>query len=672
MGDMSTAPHAKGTGGANGGKDDELQVLLADYQSLREDERTTIASQGVAVSIAIALLGGLVAFASQSCTLTANHQGCTAIPYVFLAIAPAVPFAALGFIMLQGIISVIRSYYIRLLELEIQARIPVRLGQLQKLGPVSYVGLTTEVLSLRRGRWSYRLLTGIILFVAGLTFGGITFYIAIHMHITTRILMISLYGGAAMLVVYEAYIMVVRGRRLFIQVVDGYVNHKEELLIGTKPRIVGQRSMPSYLFLPRFETIPKSLFALVAFCVTASVTDFWQWKHFLLLWIILEYFIYSARYQWNDLRDFEADRKHPSWDIRGRLPSARDSSGTSRNILLSIIVVILRLAAAAFIGYTTHTLDQVGLLAGTVFAIGICYEVVRARLSITTLFSGRHDRILSVIIWLALGPGYAVRGAVGFLTAGLSWTNPALYLGLSALMAVGIMGALLSWLLDTSSYFLVSPDGTWHIKPSQSIKRPHLWILVQYAPVSISTDQSQGKMREAKEDKFLSHASAGWAPWNLAFVFACVLASEFCVFLTDRRTVTAASYSMIGAVTIAGAVSIVYCSKQWQRFAVTGLFAGLVTFIAFKNNVPDWSLVGVSWLAVSTFYISFCGMSFLEMMQALPKLRNLLIKSGLSLFKMMFGSAAIRYLQPQPHTLHSSTAHTVHSSSGNTPQSKSP
>ena len=188
-------------------------MLLADYGSLRDDERTTIAAQGVAVSIAIALLGGLVAFAGQSCALTDNHQGCTDIPRVFLAIAPAVPFAALGFIMLQGIISVVRSYYIRLLEMEIQARIPVRFGRLEKLGPVSYVGLTTEVLSLRRGRWSYRVLTGVILFVAGLTFGGITVYIAVHMNMTTRLLMISLYGAAAALVVYEAYIMIMRGRR---------------------------------------------------------------------------------------------------------------------------------------------------------------------------------------------------------------------------------------------------------------------------------------------------------------------------------------------------------------------------------------------------------------------------------------------------------------------------
>jgi 4-hydroxybenzoate polyprenyltransferase len=647
---MGTAPHTEGTGGDKAERDDELQVLLADYQSLRDDERTTIASQGVAVTIAIALLGGLVAFAGQSCTLTANHQGCADIPNVFLAIAPAVPFAALGFIMLQGIVSVVRSYYIRILELEIQGRIPVRFGLLEKLGPASYIGLTTEVLSLRRGRWSYRALTGVILFVAGLTFGGITVYIAIHMSMTTRLLMLSLYGAAAMLVLYEAYIMIVRGRQLFIQVVNGYVNHKEQLLVLAKPRIAGQRSMRSYLFLPRFETIPKSLFALVAFCATASATGFWQWKRFLLLWIILEYFLYSARYQWNDLRDLEVDRRHPSWDIRGRLPSGRDSRETTHNVSLSIIALVLRLAAAAFIGYATHTLVQVGLLAGAVFAIGICYELVRARLPIATLFSGRHNRILSAIIWIALGPGYAVRGAVGFLTAGLSWTSSALYLGLSALMSIGIMGALLSWLLDTSSYFLVSPNGTWYVKPNQSIRRPYLWILVQYAPVPISTSQGElssgGKAREAKQERFLRNASAGWAPWNVALVFAYVLTAEFCISLTNGRAVTATSYWMIGAVMISGAVLMVYCSRQWQRFVVAGLFAGLVTFISFSNHSPEWPLIGIGWLAISAFYISFCGMTFLDMMQTLSGLRKLLIKSGLSLFKIMFGSAAMRYLRP--------------------------
>ena len=439
--------------------------------------------------------------------------------------------------------------------------------------------------------------------------------------------------------------------------------------------------MFSYLFLPRFETIPKSLFALAAFCATASTTDSWHWKRFLLLWIILEYFIYSARYQWNDLRDLEADRRHPSWDIRGRLPRAGTPAEVTHNVLLSMITLTLRLAAAAFIGYVTRTLAQVGLLAGSVFAIGVCYESVRARLPIAALFSGRHNRMLSAIIWLALGPGYAVRGAVGFLTAGLSWTKPALYLGLSALMSIGITGALMSWLLDTSSYFSVGPDGTWHIKKNQSIRRPYLWILVQYAPVQVSADSSkqkpsgppsQGKTKEAKQERFLSQASAGWAPWNVAFVFACTLTSEFCTFLPDGRRVTAGSYCTIGAVTIVGAILVIFCRKQWQRFAVTGLFAGLVTFASFANHGPEWLLTGIGWLAVSTFYISFCGMSFTEMMQTLPEMRNLLVKSVLSLFKVMFGSAAIGHLQPRPRPRHSPTGGAGHSGSGGTQQPKSP
>ena len=121
--------------GSTSRHEDVLQILLADYQALRDDERSTIAAQGLTISVATVLLGGMVAFAGQSCALDASHHNCTNIPVLFLASAPAVPFAALAYLMLQGIISVVRSYYVRAVELEIQAWVPEHFTTLGQLGP---------------------------------------------------------------------------------------------------------------------------------------------------------------------------------------------------------------------------------------------------------------------------------------------------------------------------------------------------------------------------------------------------------------------------------------------------------------------------------------------------------------------------------------------------------
>lgn len=650
---MGITPGTPNIPAASAGPDDELQVLLSDYTSLRDDERNTLATQGVAVSIAIALLGGLVAFASQSCILSADHKNCTEVPTAFLATAPSIPFAALGFVILQGVISVIRSYYMRLVELELQARVPIKFKQFSKLGPASFIGLTTEISSLRRGRWSYQALVGLIVFITTFTFGGITFYIAIHMGATTRNLMLLLYSFGVLLVAYECYNMVVRGRQFFLEVADDYGHRKDNLFIFSKGRGSGQRSIFSYLFLPRLESVPKSLLAVVMFSVAASTTGAWQWRRFLLLWLILEYLVYAARYQWNDLRDFGSDQIHPARDLRGRLPAGKGLHDTSHNVALSVTVLVIRLGLAVFIGIETDTLAQAGLIIGTVFCVAICYEVLRARLPGSRASASKPGTMFAVAVWLAVGPGYAVRGAVGLLSAHVRWTDPALYLGLAGLMALGIMVVLMSWLLDVSSFFSVGPDGTWHIKSTHSAAKAYTWVLLRYASVPVqagkrisSSPGRPGPETDGSREKLLKHKKAGWAPWNIAYALTAILICEFATSLPGGRPAPAAAYYLTAAVSAVGTVFMIYSNEQWKRWLVTASFACFTLLASRASSSPHWLLVGVGWLVVAVCYTSLCGMSFLDLVQALPRLREGLIKAGSAAAEMALGPTAFQYLRP--------------------------
>lgn len=650
---METTPGTPDIPDAGAGSDDDLQILLSDYSGLRDDERNTLATQGVAVTIAIALLGGLVAFASQSCALSSDHKSCTDVPTAFLATAPAIPFAALGFVLLQGVVSVVRSYYMRLVELELQARTTIKFKQFSRLGPASFIGLTMEVMSLRRGHWSYQALVGLIVFITTFTFGGITFYIAIHMDATTRNIMLLLYSLGVLLVAYECYIMLVRGRHFFLEIAEDYDLHKNDLLTLTKGRDTGQRSIFSYLFLPRLESIPKSLLAVIMFCVAASTTDAWQWHRFLLLWLILEYLVYPARYQWNDLRDFGTDQLHPARDLRGRLPAGKGLRDTTHNIMLSVTILLVRLGLALFIGIETHTLAQAGLIIGTVFCVAICYEILRARLSGSRSSASKPGTMFAVGVWLAVGPGYAIRGAVGMLSAHIRWTDPALYIGLAGLMALGIMVALMSWLLDVSSFFSVRPDGTWHIKSAQSPAKAYTWVLLRYASVPVQVDKktsngpgAQGTETEGRQEKLLKHGRAGWAPWNIAYALTAILICEFATSLPNSRPAPAAAYYLTAAVTAIGAVLMIYSNEQWKRWLVTISFSGFTLLASRAVGSPHWLLVGIGWLVVAVCYTSLCGMSFLDLVQALPRLRDRLIKAGSAATEMALGPTAFHYLRP--------------------------
>src|SRR4051794_4800997 len=69
----------------------------------------------------------------------------------------------------------------------------------------------------------------------------------------------------------------------------------------------GERSLTSYLLLPRPGDLGKAVIVPVTFALGSAAvggTTASRLSHGVLVWLVLEFLVYQARYQWNDIRGF--------------------------------------------------------------------------------------------------------------------------------------------------------------------------------------------------------------------------------------------------------------------------------------------------------------------------------------------------------------------------------
>ena len=206
------------------------------------------------------------------------------------------------------------------------------------------------------------------------------------------------------------------------------------------------------------------------------------------------------------------------------------------------------------------------------------------------------------------------------------------------------MVALLSWLLDISSYFVIRSDGSWQLKDKHSLEKTHLLLLLRYAPVSFSltaqVNSPSGVIsgavgKEAKQERFLISGSVAWAPWNIAFAAASVLATEFAVSLPGGWKIPIAPTYTVAAVSFIGIVLMISSRKQGQRWAVVTGCAALMGFAALWVHIPHLPLAEATWLAVSITYLSFHRLSFVDLIEAIPKLWRTLTDAASSLLEVV-------------------------------------
>jgi hypothetical protein len=383
------------------------------------------------------------------------------------------------------------------------------------------------------------------------------------------------------------------------------------------PQAMGEaseRSLASYLLLPRPKDAVKWWILPVVFLLGTIGAGGVSTNELIragVVWFVLEPLIYQARYQWNDIVGFAADQRHPDRAGRGRLPGPA-SKGRQRKTV-SACVGALRLLAAAAVGLVFPQL-HVGLtnivLIGAVFAVAGCYEQLK-RLG-TGWSNEPPPRLRPVIVglWLAVGGGYAIRGAAGLaLTVDLT-ARPTLAVAAgAALWTYGIAFVTSRWVLEALAFAGVE-DGrlAWRCRPEQ--RREHLLSLVRWLPDYAASSPAHAPRiwRPLQARTPLS------APWNAATIASGTSAGVAGLALAGN-TQPALLFELSSAFAIA--TILVLRSPGRARAAVLFVAAAAIIGLELVTGVHRYLLALPPWLAAVGAQLWFFSQNLETMGRAL-------------------------------------------------------
>jgi len=617
----------------------QFDVLLADYESCREDERSLSSAMVTAFSIAVTLIGVMAAAVTQTCQFSGS-QGCTHVPDYVLAASPTIPIALLTYVTMLGIGATLRSFYIRGLEKRLQEySFTPFLGEL--IAP-SIVGVTVELTSLRRGNLAYRIIANFMMAIVLLIFGGYTAYVGFHVSKIDQIIMAVIYSGTASLLVWIVTQGTIRGRKLFAETASRFLDNPGNNVLPEPAhhkvtQHVDERPLASYLIFPRPEDWIKWTIIPGVFATTAwSTGTFDHWPTFLALWLILEYLIYNARYQWNDIRGAVEDQSNG----QRRLPIGFGHENIRRNILVSMGVALLRLAAAAALAITFHLTGPVFLLMALVFSIAVLYEALRAaELIDSAQLPGYLRRIHArpIAAWCIVGLGYGVRAGLGFIVGGLPIRSWEAIAGIALFVSFGIMFVLMTWTLGATDYCAYDQRNIWYWQ-RDVVAKPHIVQLLRFIPkleqeltakpshTVVASDLSGGAYSKGRRERILLKYNAPRAPWNLAFAVSLAFGSFLGPELAHARHLIIAFVIEL-AVTLVGSYLLVTVTSQRRhpdgimRNSDSVLLLAVITVgtvaiacaAGFLAPLPKALIMAIPWPAISFAYVGFCNSSLQDL-----------------------------------------------------------
>lgn len=142
-----------------------------------------------------------------------------------------------------------------------------------------------------------------------------------------------------------------------------------------------------YALFPRLQDEPKGLFMVAGFIIAygvlsaidGGVSDLGKMAGGLAYaWFVLDYLVFQARYQLNDIRGRKEDQENPAFQARHRLRSMFGNQDTPA--FLSLLIVLYRLLIAAVcIGADYFNMGGVLAISTTCIAIlAVIYEILRS------------------------------------------------------------------------------------------------------------------------------------------------------------------------------------------------------------------------------------------------------------------------------------------------------
>jgi hypothetical protein len=362
--------------------------------------------------------------------------------------------------------------------------------------------------------------------------------------------------------------------------------------VGPVPR---GRSLVSYLILPRpQELVAKALFFLVAPLGVALATGPTSKPGIgdaIAFVFALEVLVYQARYQWNDIRGFAEDQRHPAAAERGRLPGP--PTRARRQIALSAFTVAVRLALAVGIGVLLGKALGIALLVAGfgIWGVAIVYEALRHRISADNGGSPLGLTRTKQALFVVVGLGYAVR-AVSGLWVGSGATIPlaGVVTATITMSAIGTIFVTMSWVLEGSSCVGEDVDGRLIRSPLLAGKG-HLASLL--TAVGIPSDVPEGPVLVSMSGTaLLRRRQTLRAPWNLGLLAAGVAGSYGSISLAWHMTLPTARVGAVGcAVGLVAALGAALAPWWASAFIGSALAAFLWVLAAGHHPSRPWMAV---------------------------------------------------------------------------------
>jgi hypothetical protein len=391
--------------------------------------------------------------------------------------------------------------------------------------------------------------------------------------------------------------------------------------VGTRQRGASRtpgRTLFSYLLVPRPKDLVKAVVLPITFVLAAvarqgeSISDVGK---ALLVWVALELLVYQARYQWNDVRGFEADQAHPQSASRGRLPGPVDKARSRK--ATSLAVAALRLALTGLLALAVPDLARLlGVMTVAVFGVAWCYERLRSSATGRTSSVPVPVRPPLVALWVAVGAGYAVRALTGLaLVVDLtSEVGLAIVTGVAA-WSLGVVFVTCRWTLEAMCFGSVEGSRmTWQVRPDQA--REHTLGLVRWLPEDASPALATGPCGW----RALQGRTPLTAPWHLALVCAGASAAPAGALLAGRPST---ALCLLAAV-VGGTGALAVAALPGRRL-LTAAGAALVLGLVLNAAGLDRPAIAVlPWVASLALYGCFTRQCADEVGEPLRRLAPLL------------------------------------------------
>lgn len=451
--------------------DPKLDILINDYVQAREDDRAFLLITGTLFTIGIPLVAGASSLIFKSCSGTALRNGtCDELPHWAFSFVPLLPLLLVGLFVLNASAAIMRSYYLRGLERELDRYgATMRIHGMESTESVkspSLMRFLLPMLSHRRGVFPNAIMQSLLYVVMGVLALGVTVASIWRIHNLQLQVWASIFYGLC--AAAFATIAVRTGlnsrqfrRTLIDKLKDDQTGREQESVAQ------GERSLGSYLLVPRPLDLVKVAFiasgALLSYLIApgGARTSIWLLVAFVLAFELL---VYNARYMRNDFQDRFSDPDHPLASAKRRVPSLlghRERLVWFEGAFVARLILAGMFALWLFL--TGH--DRVGVVfvGGSVliWLVAEIYEPLkeRARTAPSAHAGAPPFRrgLWQTTIYLWVGIGYGLRTGIG-LAAGsrtLHWNGhsvTAVALVLVWGLFFGAMFVTMTWALEASAF----------------------------------------------------------------------------------------------------------------------------------------------------------------------------------------------------------------------------